>query len=138
MPSHFSPRQNRVVWSLKFPLPAPSDTVLPARFSAVPRGYGPCGFQALDCGFQALEGAVRYASAFNYNHCATTLLPNSDFLLDHVIQCGPVRAQTLLGGPGWLLCTCETCYVHSEVVKDIPYLAVATLSALSPGTASVT
>ena len=56
---------------------------------AVPRGYGPSGAQAL-------EGAVRYAYPFNYQHEATTLLPNSDFLSlpDHVTQYGPVRAQT--------------------------------------------
>ena len=48
-------------------------------------------------GAQVLEGAVRYASPFNYQHEATTLLPNSDFLSlpDHVTQYAPVRAQTL-------------------------------------------
>ena len=48
-------------------------------------------------GAQALEGAVRYAYPFNYQHEATTLLPNSDFLSlpDHVTKYGPVRAQTL-------------------------------------------
>ena len=60
------------------------------RFSAVPKGYGPSGAHAL-------EGAVRYAYPFDYQHEATTLLPNSDFLAlpDHVTQYGPVRAQTL-------------------------------------------
>lgn len=33
-------RQNRVVWSLKFPLPAPSDTVLPADFQQFPVATG--------------------------------------------------------------------------------------------------
>ena len=57
---------------------------------AVPRGYGLSGAHAL-------EGAVRYAYPFDYQHEATTLLPNSDFLSlpDHVTQYGPVRAQTL-------------------------------------------
>ena len=60
------------------------------RFSAVPRGYSPSGAHAL-------EEAVRYAYLFDYQHEATTLLPNSDFLSlpDHVTQYGPVRAQTL-------------------------------------------
>ena len=42
-------------------------------------------------------GAVRYAYPFDYQHEATTLLPNSDFLAlpDHVTLYGPVRAQTL-------------------------------------------
>ena len=44
--------------------------------------------------------------------------------------------ESLLGGPGWLLCTCDTCYVHSEVVKYILDLALATLSELSADTAS--
>ena len=53
------------------------------RFSAIPRGYCPSGAQAL-------EGAVRYASPFSYQHEATTLFPNSDFLSlpDHVAQSG--------------------------------------------------
>ena len=40
---------------------------------------------------------MRYAYPFDYQHEATTLLPNSDFLSlpDHVTQYGPVRAQTL-------------------------------------------
>ena len=40
---------------------------------------------------------MRYAYPFDYQHEATTLLPNSDFLAlsDHVTQYGPVRAQTL-------------------------------------------
>ena len=82
--------KNRVTWILKFTLPAPSVAGATRRFSAVPRGYGPSGAQAL-------EGAVRYAYPFNYQHEATTLLPNSDFLSlpDHVTQYGPVRAQTL-------------------------------------------
>ena len=50
--------KNRVPWILKFTLPAPSDAGATRRFSAVPRGYGPSGAQAL-------EGAVRYASPFN-------------------------------------------------------------------------
>ena len=47
--------------------------------------------------FTCVEGAVRYARPFDYQHEATTLLPNSDFLSlpDHVTQYGPVRAQTL-------------------------------------------
>ena len=82
--------KTRVPWSLKFSLPAPSLPSATRRFSAVPEGYGPSGAQAL-------EGAVRYASPFNYQHEATTLLPNSDFLSlpDHVKQYGQVRAQTL-------------------------------------------
>ena len=48
--------KNRVTWILKFTLPAPATA---RRFSAVPRGYGPSGAQAL-------EGAVRYAYPFNY------------------------------------------------------------------------
>ena len=82
--------KNRVTWILKFTLPAPSVAGATRRFSAVPRGYGPSGAQAQ-------EGAVRYAYPFNYQHEATTLLPNSDFLSlpDHVTQYGPVRAQTL-------------------------------------------
>ena len=82
--------KNRVTWTLKFTLPAPADEGTTRRFSAVPRGYGPSGAPAL-------EGAVRYAYPFDYQHEATTLLPNSDFLSlpDHVTQYGPVRAQTL-------------------------------------------
>ena len=82
--------KNRVTWILKFTLPAPSVAGATRRFSAVPRGCGPSGAQAP-------EGAVRYAYPFNYQHEATTLLPNSDFLSlpDHVAQYGPVRAQTL-------------------------------------------
>ena len=82
--------KHRVTWILKFTLLAPSVAGATRRFSAVPRGYGPSGAQAL-------EGAVRYAYPFNYQHEATTLLPNSDFLSlpDHVTQYGPVRAQTL-------------------------------------------
>ena len=82
--------KNRVTWTLKFTLPAPAADGTTRRFSAVPRGYGPSGAHAL-------EGAVRYAYPFDYQHEATTLLPNSDFLSlpDHVTQYGPVRAQTL-------------------------------------------
>ena len=82
--------KNRVTWSLKFSLPAPSGTGTTRRFSSVPRGYGPCGSQAL-------EGAVRFAAPFSYQHAATTLLPDSDILAlpDHVSQYGPVRAQSL-------------------------------------------
>ena len=82
--------KNRVTWTLKFTLPAPATEGATRRFSAVPRGYGPSGAHAL-------EGAVRYAYPFDYQHEATTLLPNSDFLSlpDHVTQYGPVRAQTL-------------------------------------------
>ena len=82
--------KNRVTWTLKFTLPAPAVEGTTRRFSAVPRGYGPSGAHAL-------EGAVRYAYPFDYQHEATTLLPNSDFLAlpDHVTQYGPVRAQTL-------------------------------------------
>ena len=82
--------KNRVTWTLKFTLPAPADEGTTRRFSAVPRGYGPSGAHAL-------EGAVRYAYPFDYQHEATTLLPNTDFLSlpDHVTQYGPVRAQTL-------------------------------------------
>ena len=82
--------KNRVTWTLKFTLPAPAEEGTTRRFSAVPRGYGPSGAHAL-------EGAVRYAYPFDYQHEATTLLPNSDFLSlpDHVTQYGPVRAQTL-------------------------------------------
>ena len=84
------PSKNRVTWTLKFTLPSPAAEGATRRFSAVPRGYGPSGAQAL-------EGAVRYAYPFDYQHEATTLLPNSDFLSlpDHVTQYGPVRAQTL-------------------------------------------
>ena len=49
---------------------------------------------------------------------------------------GHLLAKPMLGGPGWLLCTCDTCYVHSEVVKYILDLALATLSELSADTAS--
>eukprot|EP00434_Breviolum_minutum_P044361 symbB.v1.2.039612.t1/scaffold6681.1/size16222/1 len=82
--------KNRVTWTLKFTLPTPAEAGTTRRFSAVPRGYGPSGAHAL-------EGAVRYAYPFDYQHEATTLLPNSDFLSlpDHVTQYGPVRAQTL-------------------------------------------
>ena len=40
---------------------------------------------------------MRYARPFDYQHEATTLLPNSDFLFspDHVTRYDPVRAQTL-------------------------------------------
>ena len=84
--------KNRVAWTLKFTLPTPAEEGTTRRFSAVPRGYGPSGAQAL-------EGAVRYARPFDYQHEATTLLPNSDFLSlpDHVTQYGPVRAQKLWG-----------------------------------------
>ena len=82
--------KNRVTWTLKFTLPQPAEAGTTRRFSAVPRGYGPSGAHAL-------EGAVRYAYPFDYQHEATTLLPDSDFLSlpDHVTQYGPVRAQTL-------------------------------------------
>ena len=82
--------KNRVTWTLKFTLPPPAEAGTTRRFSAVPRGYGPSGAHAL-------EGAVRYAYPFDYQHEATTLLPDSDFLSlpDHVTQYGPVRAQTL-------------------------------------------
>ena len=82
--------KNRVAWFLKISLPAPSGTGTTRRFSAVPRGYGPCGSQAL-------EGTVRFAAPFSYQHAATTLLPDSDILAlpDHVFQYGPVRPQTL-------------------------------------------
>ena len=71
--------KNRVTWILKFTLPALAVAGATRRFSAVPRGYGPSGAQAL-------EWAVRYAYPFKYQHEATTLLPNSAFLSlpDHV------------------------------------------------------
>ena len=75
--------KNRVTWTLKFTLPVPADAGTTRRFSAVPRGYGPSGAHAL-------EGAVRYAYPFDYQHEATTLLPNTDFLSlpDHVTLLG--------------------------------------------------
>ena len=60
--------KNRLTWTLKFTLPAPAADGTTRRFSAVPRGYGPSGAHAL-------EGAVRYAYPFDYQHEATTLLP---------------------------------------------------------------
>ena len=79
--------KNRVTWTLKFTLPAPAAEGATRRFSAVPREYGPSGAHAL-------EGAVRYAYPFDYQHEATTLLPNSDFLSlpDHVTQYGQLDA----------------------------------------------
>ena len=79
-----------MAWTLKFTLPTPAEESTTCRFSAVPREYGPSGAQAL-------EEAVRYTRPFDYQHEATTLLSNSDFLFlpDHVTQYGPVRAQTL-------------------------------------------
>ena len=50
--------KNRVTWILKFTLPARAVAGATRRFSAVPRGYGPTGAQAL-------EGAVRYANPFS-------------------------------------------------------------------------
>ena len=76
-------------------------------------------------GAQALEGAVRYARPFDYQHEATTLLPNSDFLSlpDHVTQYGPVRAQTLgLHIPDsikvWLLSGAPRIYDRTDL--DLP------------------
>ena len=83
--------KNRVAWTLKFTLPTPAEKSTTRRFSAVPRGYGPSGAQALE------EEAVRYARPFDYQHEATSLLSNSDFLSlpDHGTQYDPVRAETL-------------------------------------------
>ena len=110
--------KNRVAWTLKFTLPTPAEEGTTRRFSAVPRGYGPSGAQAL-------EGAVRYARPFDYQHEATTLLPNSDFLSlpDHVTQYGPVRAQTLgLHIPDsikeWLLSGAPRIYDRTDL--DLP------------------
>ena len=50
--------KNRVAWTLKFTLPTPAEEGTTRRFSAVPKGYGPSGAQAL-------EGAVRYARPFD-------------------------------------------------------------------------
>ena len=82
--------KNRVAWTLKFTLSTPAEKDTTRRFSAVPRGYGPSGAQAL-------EGAVRYARPFDCQHEAITLLSNSDFLFlpDHVAQYGSVRTKTL-------------------------------------------
>ena len=65
--------------SLKFTLPTSTEKSTTRRFSAVPRGYS-------SSGVQALEEAVRYARLFDYQHEATTLLSNSNFLFlsDHV------------------------------------------------------
>ena len=110
--------KNRVAWTLKFTLPTPAEEGTTRRFSAVPKGYGPSGAQAL-------EGAVRYARPFDYQHEATTLLPNSDFLSlpDHVTQYGPVRAQTLgLHIPDsikvWLLSGAPRIYDRTDL--DLP------------------
>ena len=53
--------KNRVTWTLKFTLPVPAKQGTTRRFSAVLRGYGPSGAHAL-------EGAVRYAYPFDYQH----------------------------------------------------------------------
>ena len=110
--------KNRVAWTLKFTLPTPAEEGTTRRFSAVPKGCGPSGAQAL-------EGAVRYARPFDYQHEATTLLPNSDFLSlpDHVTQYGPVRAQTLgLHIPdsikAWLLSGAPRIYDRTDL--DLP------------------
>ena len=69
-------------------------------------------------GAHALEGAVRYAYPFDYQHEATTLLPNSDFLSlpDHVTQYGPVRAQTLgLYIKEWLLSGAPRIYDRKDL-----------------------
>ena len=61
----YGPAKNRVAWTLKFTLPTPAEESTTRRFSAVPKGYGPSGAQTL-------EGAVRYARPFDYQHEATT------------------------------------------------------------------
>ena len=73
--------KNRVAWTLKFTLPTPAKKSTTHRFSAVPRGHGLSGAQTL-------EEAVRYARPFDYQHEATTLLSNSNFLFlpDHVLN----------------------------------------------------
>ena len=80
--------KNRVAWTLKFTFPTSAEKNTTRRFSAVPRGYGSSG---------TLEEAVQYARPFDYQHEATTLLSNSNFLSlsNHVTQYDPVRAQTL-------------------------------------------
>ena len=66
--------KNRVAWTLKFTLPTLAKEGTTRCFSAVPKGYGPSGAQAL-------EEGVRYAHPFDCQHEATTLLSNSDFRL---------------------------------------------------------
>ena len=68
-------------------------------------------------------------SPFNYQHEATTLLPNSDFLSlpDHVTQYGPVRAQTLgLYIPEsiqqWLLSGAPRIYDASRQLPDSSFV----------------
>ena len=110
------PAKNRVTLTLKFTLPPPAEADTTRRFFAVPRGYGPSGAHAL-------EGAVRYAYPFDYQHEATTLLPDSDFLSlpDHVTQYGPVRTQ-LLG------CTSPNPSKHGFSPVHLAFMIAETLS----------
>ena len=80
--------KHRVAWSLKYTLPAPSGTNTTRRFSAIPRGYRPCGFRLWKVQFDTSSHSVT---------TTTTLLPKLDFLAlsDHVTQYEPVRAQSL-------------------------------------------
>ena len=71
------------------------------------------------------SAAVFKKKLFDYQHEATTLLPNSDFLSlpDHVAQYGPVRAQTLgLYIPdsirAWLLSRAPRIYDRKDL--DLP------------------
>ena len=71
------------------------------------------------------RSSVQKKKLFDYQHEATTLLPNSDFLSlpDHVAQYGPVRAQTLgLYIPdsirAWLLSRAPRIYDRKDL--DLP------------------
>ena len=115
--------KNRVAWTLKFTLPTPAEKDTTRRFSAVPREYGPSGAQAL-------EETVRYARPFDYQHEATTLLSNSDFLSlpDHVTQYGPVRTQTLeLHIPDSLRSGCSQVPLASMTAQTLIFPATVTL-----------
>ena len=82
--------KGKINWTLKFPLPLPTERPSNRRFSSLPIKVGPCGEQAL-------EGAVHYAAPFNYSNLASTHLFDIPFLAlpDPTAQYGEIRQVKL-------------------------------------------